>query len=83
MLLLRKLLPEINDSRFSWFPGFLYCFHCIALLSWLQLYFFPLVKGIAYEEVLVFPVVPCFLDLFHCKLWQKHLKVSGRQIKIL
>lgn len=38
-------------------------------------------KGIAYEEELVFAVVPCFLDLFHCKLGQKHLKVSGSQIQ--
>lgn len=82
MLLLRKLLSWNKWLfRCSWFPDFLYCFCCIALLSSLQLSFFPLVKGIAYEEVLVFPVVPCFLDLFHCKLWQKHLEVTGRQIQ--
>lgn len=52
--------------------------YCIIIMATVL---FPLVKGIEYDEVLVSHAVPRFLDLFHCKLWQRHFKVSGRQIQ--
>ena len=46
--------------RCSWFHDFQYFLPYITQLLWLQLYSFPLVEGIVYEEVLDFHVVLCF-----------------------